>query len=566
MVEEVASLIAGAQQPDGYLNVYFTVVRPEMRWANLGMWHELYCAGHLIEAAIAYHQATGKRKLLDAVCRYADHIDSQFGPGKREGCPGHQEIELALVKLYRATGEQRYRDLARFFLDQRGSSPSFFQRELDALDPEDSRMNRHFLGEGDVFDPRRSAELARDILARTSTEHALIGRLALWAHLPVREQSEVVGHAVRAMYMYCAMADVAAETEDAAMLRACERLWKSVCERRMYVTGGIGPSSHNEGFTSDYDLPNASAYAETCAAIGLVFWNHRLLQLECDGRYADVMERALYNGAVGGVSLDGETFFYVNPLESRGDAHRQPWFSVSCCPPNIARLVASVGQYVYSESRSAACVHLYVQGRGELDLGGRKVMIEQKTGYPWKEKVTIAVRPQKAAEFTLALRIPGWCRAPRAKLCGRSLRLAPLVTKGYARIRRRWNPGDTIELTLPMPAERVEANPAVDADAGRVALQRGPLIYCLEEVDNGANLNDLVLPREAKLSARFDRNRLGGVVVIRGRARRMDRASWKRALYRFAGSGRRSVTLEAVPYCVWDNRAPGEMLAWIREA
>jgi DUF1680 family protein len=297
-----------------------------------------------------------------------------------------------------------------------------------------------------------------------------------------------------------------------------------------------------------------------------VFWNHRLLQLDCDGRYADAMERALYNGAVGGVSLDGKSFFYVNPLESSGDVHRQPWFAVSCCPPNIARLLASMGQYVYSESRSEACVHLYVQGKGELDLGGRKVVIEQRTGYPWKEKVAIAVRPRAAAEFTLALRIPGWCRGPRAKLGGRSLRLEPLVRKGYARIKRRWNPGDTIELTLPMPVERVEANPAVAADAGRVALQRGPLVYCLEEVDNGANLNDLILPRNAKLSAKIDRKLLGGVVVIRARARRMDRAAWKGALYRVAGSSRRAVTLEAVPYCVWDNRGPGEMLAWIREA
>ena len=542
-VDAVVDLIAAAQQPDGYLNVYFTVVRPEMRWANLGMWHELYCAGHLIEAAVAYHEATGKRKLLDAVCRYADYIDSVFGPGKREGCPGHQEIELALVKLYRVTGEQRYRDLARFFLDQRGSKPSFFRQEVEALDSEDSRMNRHFFGEEESF----HTEYCQD-------------------HLPVREQSDVVGHAVRAMYMYCAMADVAAETDDAALLQACKRLWKSVCERRMYVTGGIGPSSHNEGFTSDYDLPNASAYAETCAAIGLVFWNHRLLQLDCDGRYADAMERALYNGAVGGVSLDGKGFFYVNPLESRGDAHRQPWFSVSCCPPNIARLVASVGEYVYSESRSEACVHLYVQGKGELDLGGRKVVIEQRTGYPWKEQIAIAVRPRETAEFTLALRIPGWCREPRAKLGGRSLRLAPLMKKGYARIKRRWNPGDTMELTLPMPAERVEANPAVAADAGRVALQRGPLVYCLEEVDNGANLNDLILPRNAKLTAKFDRKLLGGVVVLRGRARRTDRAAWKNDLYRFAGSCGRSVTLEAVPYCVWDNRRPGEMLAWLREA
>ncbi len=542
-VDALVDTIAAAQQPDGYLNIFFTVVAPEKRWTNLGMWHEFYCAGHLIEAAVAYQEATGKRKLLDVVCRFADHIDSVFGPGKRDGCPGHEEIELALVKLFRATGQRRYLELAGFFLDRRGGQPSFFQREMEGLDAEDSRLNRHFFGEGESF----RSEYCQD-------------------HLPVREQSEAVGHAVRATYLYCAMVDVAAETGDAALLRASERLWRSVCERRMYVTGGIGPSRHNEGFTADYDLPNASAYAETCAAIGLVFWNHRLLQLGCDGRYGDAMERALYNGVVSGVSLDAKRFFYENPLESAGDAHRQPWFDCSCCPPNIARLLASFGQYVYSESRSEACVHLYVQGRGEFDLGGRRVLIEQKTDYPWKDKVAITVRPEAAAEFTLALRIPGWCSGARAKLDGKALRLAPLTRKGYARIRRRWTPGDTLELTLPMPVERVEAHPAVAADAGRVALQRGPLVYCLEEVDNGAQLGDLILPRSARLGAKFDPKLLGGVVRIRGRARRLDRPGWKRDLYRFAGSRTKPVTLQAVPYCVWDNRRPGAMTVWIREA
>jgi DUF1680 family protein len=542
-VDAVVDLIAAAQQPDGYLNIYFTVVAPERRFANLGMWHELYCAGHLIEAAVAHREATGKRKLLDVVRRYADHIDSVFGPGKRDGCPGHPEIELALIKLYRATGERRYRELAGFFLDQRGARPSFFQREIERLDPEDSRLNRHFFGEGEGF----RTEYCQD-------------------HLPVREQSDAVGHAVRAMYLYCAMADLAAETGDGALLRACKRLWRSVCERRMYVTGGIGPASHNEGFTADYDLPNASAYAETCAAIGLVLWSHRLLQLEGDGRYADAMERALYNGVASGVSLDGRRFFYVNPLASHGDAHRQPWFSCSCCPPNIARLIASFGQYAYSESSSEAWVHLYVQGKGELDLGGRRVVIEQRTGYPWKERVSIEVRPSRAEEFTLALRLPGWCRGARAKLEGRTLRLAPITRKGYARIRRRWHPGDRIELVLPMPVERALANPAVAADAGRVALQRGPLVYCLEGVDNGAHLDDLVLARNAKLGAKFDANLLGGAVRISGRARRADRAAWSGALYRFAGSRTKPATLKAVPYCAWDNRRAGEMLVWIREA
>jgi len=540
-VDGVVDLIAKAQQPDGYLNSYFSVVAPEKRWANLGMWHELYCAGHLIEAAVAYAEATGKRKLLEVMCRYADAIDSVFGPSRRTGCPGHEEIELALLKLYRATGEPRYLKLALFFLNQRGRKPSVFEEELHRLDPEDARLNRHFFGEGEAF----GTEYCQD-------------------HLPVRQQSEAVGHAVRAMYLYCGMADVAGETGDRELLRACRRLWTSVCDRRMYVTGGIGSSLRNEGFTADHDLPNHSAYAETCAAIGLVLWSHRMLELECDGRFADTMERALYNGALAGVSLDGRKFFYVNPLESHGDTHRLEWFDCACCPPNIARLLAGFGRFVYSQNQTQAWVHLYVEGRAELDLGGRKVVIEQKTRYPWKEKVSLRIRPQEPARFTLALRIPGWCRAPRAKLGGRALRLAPLTRKGYARIERLWGPDDRLELTLPMPVERLAANPAVTADTGRVALQRGPLVYCLESADNGAHLDDLILPRDAELHAKFDSKLLGGVTTISGRARRVDRSNWKGALYRPASGKTKPTTLRAVPYCVWDNRRRGEMLVWIR--
>jgi len=540
-VDRIIDRIAKAQQPDGYLNSYFSVVAPEKRWANLGMWHELYCAGHLIEAAVAYREATGKNKFLDVARRYADAIDSVFGPGKRQGCPGHQEIELALVKLFRATGARRYLDLALFFLNQRGQRPSTFREEMGRLDPEDARLNRHFFGEGGAF----STEYCQD-------------------HLPVREQSQAVGHAVRAMYLYCGMADVAGETGDRELLRACRRLWKNVCERRMYVTGSIGSSLRNEGFSHDYDLPNLSAYAETCAAVGLVFWSHRMLELECDGRFADVMERALYNGAISGVSLDGRVFFYANPLESHGGLARREWFDCACCPPNIARLLASLGHYVYSQGESAAWVHLYVQGQGELDVGGRRVTIEQKTAYPWKQRVSLRIRLPEPTRFTLTLRIPGWCRSPRATLLGRPLRLGPLMHKGYARIERVWKPGDGLELWLPMPVERIEANPAVAADVGRVALQRGPLVYCLEAADNGAQLDDLMLPPGAKLTAKFDAELFGGTAVIRGRARRIDRSGWKNALYRPARFRTKAARLEAVPYCVWNNRGAGEMRVWIR--
>ena len=291
-----------------------------------------------------------------------------------------------------------------------------------------------------------------------------------------------------------------------------------------------------------------------------------MLQLTGEGRFADAMERALYNGAVVGVSLDGAKFFYENPLESRGEAHRQPWFDCACCPPNIARLLASLGQYTYSQSESEAAVHLYVQGRAVLELGGREVVVEQKTEYPWRDRVQLRIGCEEAARFTLALRIPGWCRGARAKLNGRPLRLEPLTRNGYARVKRLWQPGDEVVLTLPMPVERIEANPAVVASAGRVALQRGPVVFCLEAVDNGENLNDILLPRGAKLAARLDRKLLGGVVAITGSARRIDRAEWRGALYRPAGSRTRATRIKAVPYCVWDNRKAGEMLVWIRES
>jgi hypothetical protein len=327
-IDDVVDLMAKAQMPDGYLNSHFIQVEPEMRWKNLGHWHELYCAGHLMEAAVAYAQATGKRKMLDVIVRYADHIDARFGPGKHDGTSGHPEVELALVKLYRATGEKRYLDLALFFLDQRGQKPSVFQREMALLTPEQAANHRAFFVKPDGS---FNTEYSQD-------------------HLPVREQTVPVGHAVRAMYLYSGMADVGALTGDRSLVDAGLRIWDNLTTKRMYVTGGIGPSGHNEGFTADYDLPNDTAYCETCASVGLVFWASRLLQIEKDARYADVLERALYNGALAGIALDGKRFFYDNPLQSDGTHHRQGWFGCACCPGNISRLIASLGAYLYSEA------------------------------------------------------------------------------------------------------------------------------------------------------------------------------------------------------------------------
>ena len=544
-VDALVDLIAKAQQPDGYLNVHYTVVEPEMRWKNLLWGHELYCAGHLIEAALAYHEATGKRRLLDVVRRYADHINAVFGrgKGKKRGCPGHEEIELALVKLYHATGESRYLDLSKYFLDERGREPNCFKLERQAPETPSS---------------------------------AIVTLDQFQAHLPVRNQKTAGGHAVRAMYLYAGMADVAAETRDKSLLNACKRIWMNITTRRMYVTGGVGSMREGERFTFDYDLPNETAYAETCAAIGLIFFAHRMLHLDLDGKYADVMERCLYNGVLSGVSLDGKGFFYTNPLAVLPEAtqkragharvlpSRVEWFSCSCCPPNIARLIAQFGQYVYSQGRNELAVHLYAQSCAELDVRGKSVILTQKTDYPWKERIRLSVRPERPATFTLALRIPGWVRGAKLSVNGKRVGPAKVTKKGYAKIRRQWKPGDRVELTLPMPVERVEAHPAVRNNCGRVALMRGPLVYCLEEADNGQQLRDIALPREARLTAGREKHLLGGVVAITGKAGR--RTGWAgNELYRPLSSGTKSVTIRAVPYYAWGNRKPGEMLVWIRE-
>ena len=426
-------------------------------------------------------------------------------------------------------------------MDQRGQKPSVFERELEHLSPEDAHINRHFFVKPGGFDTSYCQD-----------------------HLPVKEQSEVVGHAVRAMYQYSGMADVAVETEDEDLLAACRRLWENVCQRRMYVTGGIGPSRHNEGFTKDFDLPNATAYAETCAAIGLIFWNHRMLHIDAEARYADIIERALYNGAISGVSLDGEKFFYVNPLASDGDHHRQDWFGCACCPPNIARLIASLGGYLYSQNHDDAYIHLYISGHAELTLGNTQVNISQVSQYPWDGEIEISIDPGKPTEFGLNLRIPGWCRWATLRVNGEELAVPPILRSGYARIFRKWHRGDVVTLSLDMPVERVEAHPNVSQNAGCVALQRGPIVYCLEQVDNPVPLHRIVLPRDAELSAVFDRTLLNGVVKLEGEALLVEDSDWYGDLYRFQPAKHKPYSITAVPYYAWDNRAPGEMRVWIR--
>ncbi len=534
LLDDVIATIAGAQHADGYLNTWFTSVDPENRWKNLRDWHELYCAGHLIEAGVAHFQATGKRTLLDVVTRYADHIAGMFGtqPQQQRGYCGHPEIELALVKLARVTGEQRYLELSRYFVDERGRQPHYFEQEARAR------------GEDPAAFWARSFEYNQ-------------------SHCPVRDQHEAVGHAVRAMYLYCAMADLAGEDGDAELDAACRRLWQHLTTKRMYVTAGIGTSKQNEGFTGDYDLPNESAYAETCAAIGLIFWAQRMLQLTCDRRYADIMELALYNSVLSSVALNGESFFYDNPLASTGTHHRQPWFGCPCCPPNLARLFASLGQYVYGQGASEIVVHLYVQGTARVRLGGEQITLHQETEYPWDGRITLRIEPEQTATFGLRLRIPAWCHDARLTVDGQPVDLAGITEQGYATITRAWQPGDTVVLELPMLIEGLYAHPDVVPDIGHLALRRGPLIYCLEQVDHTVPLHRIRLHDVAGLSAHPEPALLGGVTILTGAAVAHDTAEWEGVLYRTAPPATRPCTIRAVPYYAWDNREPGAMCVWL---
>ncbi|WP_095200462.1 glycoside hydrolase family 127 protein [Mesorhizobium carmichaelinearum] len=535
-IDAVIDMYGRLQQEDGYLSSWYQRIQPGKRWTNLRDCHELYCAGHLIEGAVAYYQATGKRKLLDIMCRYADHIASVLGPepGKKKGYCGHEEIELALVKLARVTGEQKYMKLAKYFIDQRGLEPHYFDEEARARGADPKAY--HFK----TYEYNQS-------------------------HRPVREQDKVVGHAVRAMYLYSGMADIATEYGDDTLRVALDRLWDDLTTKNLYITGGLGPSAHNEGFTSDYDLPNESAYAETCAAVGLVFWASRMLGMGPNARYADMMERALYNGSISGLSLDGSLFFYENPLESRGRHNRWKWHRCPCCPPNVGRMVASIGSYFYSLADDALAVHLYGDSTARFDIAGTPVQLTQASRYPWDGAVEVTVDPQAPVEFTLHLRIPAWSSSATLVINGEAVDLEDMTSDGYAAIRRVWNKGDRVRLDLEMPIERLYANPEVRQDAGRVALSRGPLIYCVEASDNDSRLHRLTLPRNAGIEAHEAPELLGGVVTLSATARADAGDGWQDGLYRSEPPASVETRLTAIPYFAWDNREPGEMLVWLRD-
>lgn len=576
-IDGQVALIAELQEPDGYIS---RNVEPDLRWTNLRDRHELYGVGHLIEAAVAYFQATGKQTLIEVARRAADNVAEVFGNGadQKPGYPGHEEIELALMKLQRATGEMRYAHLAKFFVDQRGTIPHYYDLEAEARGEEPARYCRAGLYPGRYPWALRpttslwqlSAEEAEEF-AHTPTEYAAPGmRIAdempyeyCQAHKPVREQDEVVGHCVRGMYLYAGTTDVADVFGDNELHAACKRLWDNMTSRRMYITGGIGSSICNEGFARDYQLPNETAYCETCAACALIFWAHRMLQFDCDGRYADVMERVLYNGALVGVSLGGDRFFYINRLTSAGDHHRQKWYKCACCPPNIARLIASMGAYAYSHSDSDAVMHLYVGGTVSLQIAGQTVDLRVGTRYPWDGKVGIKVESQVQTPFGIKLRIPAWCREFRLEVNGEKIE-TPDLQRGYVRIEREWKAGDRVTLNLSMPVDLVRADPNVSENSGRVAIQRGPVVYCLEQTDNDVPLSTVVVPAEATLTARYEKDLLDGVVAIHGEVFTDDVSDWDTRLYRPYGEKMKTTALNAVPYYAWDNREPGEMRVWIR--
>lgn len=544
-VEEIIDLMARAQQADGYLDTYFIIKEPDRKWQDLSECHELYCAGHMMEAAVAHYEATGKRSLLDIASKFADCIDAVFGPDKIKGYPGHEEVELALVKLYHATGEKRYLDLATFFVNERGQQPLYFEMEWD-------RAPNHFPG-----------------FRNNDKGYAQ-------AHLPVREQKEAVGHAVRATYLYSGMVDVARETGDESLMEACHTLWENVTNKQMYITGGIGSSGNQEAFTRDYDLPNDTAYTETCASIALVFFAQRMLSMTGDAKYADVMEKALYNGILSGVALDGQAFFYVNPLETSPEVdavrhdhdhvktRRQGWYGCACCPPNLTRLLSSLGEYAYAYDEGNVLVNLFVGSTYRVKaLDG--VTLQQETQYPWNGRVKISVDHADGKAFALRVRIPAWCQRALVRVNGTTLDLEQNTDKGYAVVSRVWFSGDVVEIDLPMQPVRVYAHTRVREDAGKVALQRGPIVYCLEEDDNGSDLQNLILPREAFLETLpMDEELLQGVVQLRAKGLREAPAG--DSLYSFEAPKREEQLLTFVPYYAWGNRTlDREMRVWVRE-
>ncbi|MFA9378221.1 MAG: glycoside hydrolase family 127 protein [Lachnotalea sp.] len=551
LADETIDLIGRAQCEDGYLNTYFTIKEPNKRWDNLEEGHELYTAGHLIEAAVAYYEATGKDKFILIVSRFADLICEKFGSGEQQchGYPGHQEIELALVKLYHVTGKERYKILAKYFIDQRGVGENYFLQE------EKRENHKRIFPEFKGYDPKYSQ-----------------------SHLPVREQLSAEGHAVRAVYMYCAMADLAYEFQDEKLMNSCQNLWNNIVKKKMYITGGIGSSGILERFTTDYDLPNDCNYSETCASIGLALFGKRMAEITRNASYIDTIERALYNTVLAGIALDGKSFFYVNPLEVWPDnclertskEHikpvRQKWFGVACCPPNIARTLASLGQYIYSKDDNSLYINLYISNKTDTQLLEADLHIEIDNKYPIDGNIRIEIQSKNTnqKEITLALRIPEY--ANEFQLVKNGVQIETLeVINGYAIIRGDFIK-ETITITYKNEAKFVHANPLVRADVGKVAIVKGPFVYCLEEADNKTNLPAILVDTKQKLIETYEPELLGGTNVITCKGRKVSVKNWTaNEIYQEKEVETDEVELKAVPYCSWGNRRTGEMMVWINE-
>jgi uncharacterized protein len=539
MADEAIAAIEAAQEEDGYLNTFFQLQHPDLKWRNLGAMHEMYCSGHLIEAGVAFFQNLGERRLLEVAMRNAEHIASIFGPGKRRGYCGHQELELALIRLAEATGEDRYRELARWMIEERGVRPTPLEEELD--DAESMSLSPYLPGMLRV-DGEYQGEYCQD-------------------HAPIREHTAVVGHAVRAMYFYAAATDLA---DDEPLQQALVRVWDNLTGKRMYLTGGIGPAAKNEGFTNDYDLPNHSAYAETCAAVGLALWGRRLLERTGDSRYMDIVERALYNGAISGISLDGEGYFYTNPLESRGDHERQKWFSCACCPPNIARMIGSVGQFAASADRDSLWLHMPIGFEAEATIAGVRVRIEQKSDFPWSGEATLRISPERPAEFAVRVRIPDWADEVEMEIEGEE---EPAdFDAGYAIWRRTWNAGDRVRLTYAMKPRWIAAHPEVLDNLGRTALMHGPLVYCLEEQDSPTLPQRVMVEPESdeEPEIRFEPKLLDGVSVITVPVV-TEASEFPDELYAEAETADLERTeARLIPYYAWCNRGRSHMQVWLR--
>jgi len=547
-VDEVIELIEAAQGEDGYINTYFTIKEPELRFTNLQEGHELYCAGHLMEAAVAYYKATGKDKFISIMKRFADLICEEFSPSKNsKGYPGHQEVEIGLFKLYEVTGEVRYLEQAKMFLDRRGEKPNYFLEE--SKQPEFKQF----------FDEFKNYDICYS-----------------QSHLPIREQKTAEGHAVRAVYMYCAMADVGAAYDDKELLAVCETLWSNMVEKRMYITGSIGSSGILERFTTDYDLPNNINYSETCASIALALFGRRMAQISKDGKYYDIVEKALYNTVLSGIALDGKSFFYVNPLEvwpencipRTSKEHikpvRQSWYGVACCPPNVARTLASLGEYIYFTEKDAIWINLFISNQIKTVIADQEITLDLQTKFPYGGQVKLIINSKKAVRGTLFLRIPEYAKGYQVLVDG-VLDSKLEKRMGYYVLELEFA-NQVIDIEFEMKPRFVRANPLVKEDLGKVAIMKGPLVYCMEEVDNESNLPAYYIDTSSELIETYEESLLGGTMVIQGIGKKLIQEGWETGkLYSEQKIKLEASILTLIPYPYWGNRKTGEMLVWIKE-